>query len=525
MKNTFALIVAASFSLLTACKTTAPDDALAYTSGPGGMKTPHWYAESTSAMITATGPRTDGDCMNGRLVIASGSGAAGDPGTPAIILRDLNDTTTVDPAPLDHSVLEGVTATNDYLQISGDHVLVRRKNGDLVLVWAAMTWRPFPNGKPAWGDYLYTNGHKGVRAGLFSWTSSDCGKSWKALTLFDSGDSKVVNGDTGWPRATWFGGFDREEVYADPFSGNVYLTTSSRSGGHPDFPQFAARSHMLLLVLKPDATAWHVLVARDSSAAADNNFDSISPPVEMTTTEQGRLYMAQCNGITPVLYWMDAVAIAAGKSTLSGKLEIPFGPLKGPLAEVNKCATLPGGSIAGNFDSYYASWPLISRWYSGPAGGVRIAYPAISDGRQVVQIMGINDTGGPKIDVTSLATLDGGSYSILQGAFIENDPTEFRGKTDITAMYWLEGDKDELRASYTFFRAPFFDKPKVLSTKSGQPYTWVPKLYGNWAGDYVKGASAYDGTAFNYFMQWPESEAGVATPNLNLHYRILKAKQ
>lgn len=499
------------------------ESSLAYTSGPAGREIPHWYAESTSAVIPPQGaPRGDSDCPKGRMLISTGSGAAGDPGTPAIIPRDLGDTTTADPSPIPHSSLGGLSA-NDYLPVSGDNILTRRKNGDLVLVWAGITWDPFPNDTPVWSGYDHVYGHKGVRGALFSWVSSDCGTSWQPLTTIDSGDSKLLNGDCGWPREGWHGGFDREEVYADPFTGNLYLTAGSVSGGHPSF-KAPGRSHMLLFVLRPGATSWELLVSFDGTNPQNQtNFESVGAPVAMTTTEQGRLYLAQCVGDKPTLYWMDKEAIASGQKTLSGKADIFFGPEKPENQKPeNKCATLPAGSIAGNFASYYASWPIISRWYAGPSSGVRIAYPAVEGGQQVARIIAVNDTSGPKIDVTPLTTLNAGNLSLLQAAFIENDPTEAKGKTDVTAMYWLAADQKAMWASYTIFRGPIFQDVKYLSAADGNPRSWVPQLYAQWGGDYLRGAFFFDGKDLNYFMQWPESDNSTTKPNLNLHYRIIK---
>ena len=513
------LLVMAAVVLFGGCMTFPMEDSAPYTSGPEKRDVPHWYAESTAAIFPTGGPRSDDDCVLGRMIVASSSGAAGDPGTPAILLRDFHNT-AADLTPLDHAKIQGIDGKDD-LTITADHILVRRATGELILIWGGVTWDDeFPGATPAWSSVdVRGDGRKGLRAVLYSFRSFDCGSTWTAMKEIDAGDSNLLNGDLGWPRDNWHGGFDRLEAYADPFTGNVYLTAWSVSGGRPSIPTVPQRAHMVLFLLRPGQTQWELLVSFEASGSNTGTFDSVDVPMVMATTNQGRLYLAQCDGGTVKLYWMNKDHIAIGNKSLSGKMDLV------KAGEGNDCATLPAGSIAGGFDSYYDSWPLLSRWYAGPSsGGVRLAYPMVENGRQVARILMINDLTGPKIDVTELTTLDAGDRSIVQAAFIENDPTEMQTLTDVTAMYWLAGNREAMQAEYTIWRGPFFEKTKALSVSNGKTVSWVPKLYGNWGGDYFRGASYAAGGKVFYFMQWPQSDATAAEPNSNLHYRVVAAK-
>jgi hypothetical protein len=511
-------LLAVVIVLFAGCTTFPMKDSAPYTSGPKNRPIPHWYAESTSAIIPSGGPRSDSDCPTGRMIVVSGSGAAGDTANPAIFLRNFGDSAE-DIKPLDHAKIAGLTAKDD-LTISGDNMLVRRANGDLVLVWLGITWDAFPGTPPAWaGIDPRNNGRIGERAAIYTFVSSDCGNSWSALTEVDSGDTGLLNAELGVPRGGWFGGFDREEVYADPFTGNIFMTVSSVSGGHPSIPSEPIRFHMLLFVLRPGAPKWDLLTFFEASGSNAGTFENTNVPMVMTTTAEGRLYLAQCVGGAVKLYWMDAGAIAIGSETLSGKMHVV------KAGEGKDCAIVPGGTFPGNFNSYHASWPLISRWYGAGTGGVRIAYPIVEQGRQLVRIMQVDDLSEPQISAGELTTLSKpGPLSIVQGAFIENDPTELQTSTDVTAMYWLAADKETMRAEYMIWRGPAFEPVRSLAVNNGQPVTWVPKLYNTWAGDYIRGASYADQGKFFYFMQWPQSDAAAAHPNSNLHYRVVAAK-
>lgn len=502
--------------LLGGCTTFPMKNSAPYTSGPKNRPVPHWYAESTAAIIPASGPRSDADCASGRMIIASGSGAAGDTSNPAIFLRSFPNT-AIEIAALDHARIAGFDAKDD-LTISGDNMLVRRANGDLVLIWLGITWDAFPGQVPSWSNISpRNNGRKGERAAIYTFVSSDCGESWTALPEVDSGDSNLLNGELGVPRNGWFGGYDREEAYADPFTGNIFMTVSSVSGGHPEIPNVPIRHHMLLFVLRANTTKWELLTSFEASGSNAGTFDNTNVPMVMSTTPQGRLYMAQCVAGAVKLYWMDKDAIAAGSKTLTGKtVAIKAGQDK-------NCAIVPAGTIPGKFDSYHAAWPLMSRWWGPGEGGVRIAYPMVEQGRQVVWFVQIEDQKGPEITVGELLTVRSPSRSIVQGAFIENDPTELATGTDVTAMYWLAADEKEMRAEYMVLRGPAFPPIQSLSVKDGQPVTWVPKLYKTWGGDYIRGASYAEKGKIFYFMQWPQSDPATAHPSSNLHYRVVAA--
>lgn len=134
------------------------------------------------------------------------------------------------------------------------------------------------------------------RTGLYVRYSDDCGVTWPISEIWDpnaatsvgkvraikGGNYKIIGqapGDNG-------SGLDRPELYVDPFQSRAYLTV--RATG--------AVNHASLLFRYEDGrwdTDEPVEIGREWS------------PLVMTSTPDGRLFLFQCFGEQPTLYWSD----------------------------------------------------------------------------------------------------------------------------------------------------------------------------------------------------------------------------
>src|SRR5262249_3777956 len=89
------------------------------------------------------------------------------------------------------------------------------------------------------------------------------------------------------------GGWDREEVYTDPWTGRVYIGMSG-NGGIPDDNAAGAKYQDTLLFRSGDGGAtWTSLP-----------ITGLSTPVMMTSIPS-RLFLFTCSGGAPLLWWSD----------------------------------------------------------------------------------------------------------------------------------------------------------------------------------------------------------------------------
>lgn len=506
----------------------------------------NYYAETTAAVI---GPGKNENCLKGRIFVSSGGSIH-----PTVLWQDLSD---VPKQGGGQAIPASKFTVTDGQLLSDDNILVRLTNGDLLLIWQAGTWASLDS-KPDWWDFMNNpagdldpaknpnNMHAGERSAYYCWKSSDCGQTWEVMPTLDS--AKVFNGDCAWPQEAnggpWIGGWDRPDVYVDPWTGKVYLTTMCRSGTALAFPtgggpktQLAfpgkGRTDAVLAVLDPNKSdpKWESLFFFGDHGG--NNF----MPIANTSTQNGRSFCFQCqNGIKPVLFWFDQSS--PGKVN---KLDLSRDDNGNPTsfwcnsvdsATHTQIKFLSPSDIPGQQVNAWGI-TLTRGESSSKEDQVRLAYNAFEEGRQVQKIVTVTikrNVAHPKrsdntikVKLIRTITAQEANGSVLQFAFIDPDPKEFNKSVSTALAYWIESDTSNgmLRARMSLLRAKNDWTDLDLSLK---PISWTPKIRaGNWAGDYIKGAFYADGNILNFVTQWTESDAAIASPNMNVHYAVVKA--
>ena len=120
--------------------------------------------------------------------------------------------------------------------IGNDNVMARLPNGALLLVRLVRTVTDPLDPSSTSGDF--------DRVGALIWASTDCGATWNIRSFIDSADT------ANFPPPNWDGvdlgygqmqpdhknggltrgGWDREEIYVDPWSGDVFITMNGEGG-------------------------------------------------------------------------------------------------------------------------------------------------------------------------------------------------------------------------------------------------------------------------------------------------------
>lgn len=399
-----------------------------------------------------------------------------------------------------------------------DNQLTRLKDGSLILVRSGATTEPL-DPKPEWWDY---NG--GKRGALLIWRSSDAGKTWTASKI-DS--AKILGGKPAWPQeftnkdgsvTKWFGGFDRPDLYADPFNGNIYITVAVDSGSAPACAEKHAFYAMVLFVSRDGGKTWD-----ERPIVWDRKYASSYRPLAMTSAPSGRLFLAHATwpydppvGFRPVVYWIDPPW-----KRISGAVEAWYGS-----QGAKGCAAVPPDKSGLPIAQPGVLAPTLSRVKSDIAADVvRLSYMALDEqGRQVQRILTVKVSRGSRASVKPVKTIvaEDPKGSILQAAFIETDRCEFKGHSDTALLYWIETSpsKGRLFARYAIVRGEKkWSEALDLSVQDGTRRYWEP--HGEWMGDYMKGAFFYQGGKLNFLAQWPQS----APPDMPLHANILSLER
>jgi hypothetical protein len=241
--------------------------------------------------VVAFGPGEHPACPNGRLLFAS---------RDRVLATDLKGAKEGLPhnpwSPTYNSV------PRPPLLIYDNHI-VKLKNGDVLFTVEGIAWEDNVNPHPAWWnsftEYPLAKNYKyysdpGCRTIIFVFRSSDCGNTWThdpaivkdidaaTLSVPNSNGQNPQVGLVGRPRhhvgdgsnyvpigKKWCnaGGFDGHFLYADPYSGYVYVATVATYGGDSDYK--TETSIGLLLVSKDNGKSWTVLGRRDGLAQGD----------------------------------------------------------------------------------------------------------------------------------------------------------------------------------------------------------------------------------------------------------------
>jgi hypothetical protein len=543
VRNLIALIVPLTFTLgLNGCPTPTPVPAPI----PNAFQltgTGNTYVEMTAA-VSPPWPGS-GPCKDGMILVASGA-AGGWP--PQLLMGKL---TTPVPASYDLAGWDGAkwakrgsgsidappTGATEAPEGS-DNQAGRLANGDLLFTWNGSTKAALPDGShPSWWNDWGTAGNvipeglkprfpsgqrDGYRAAQVIWRYSCTDGKWVNTGMLDGGVAKAIdkNGvaQAGYcvQGAPWVSGFDRPELYVDPWgldpSGNLknqriyFSTRCSRSSGDDDSTQ---------VFMSPDSGAtWTQAAIRLSWTT----------PVVMTSTNNGRLFMFQPSGTTPILHWSDdhgaSLASPANGYDISYVLAKPKPPEqpKYYMDQLRNAVTGVGESRAMTISLARTGKNAVLAVYPSLEVGTVDGKPVV---RQVAAVVWVitkeSKDEAPIVVPIKIIRAEAATGSVLMPTFIQDNRPDATTTTNL--LYWIETktrpplsdspDPVKMQARYIVFNGIVPETETLLSDAAG----WETKnraIY-DATGDYMKGAFYLHNGTLNFVAVWPQTSP--ADPN------------
>ena len=368
---------------------------------------------------------------------------------------------------------------NQIIQLD-DGTLLGLKNG---YTWAALT------PKPGWFDTVTMNSGMDPhgRNALYILHSSDCGHTWTISSVIDS--AVIAGGKYGWPQQSaddgtwWVGGFDRTEMYQDPWTKAVYVS------GHGDTNY----------VLGGKSVKNHAAVIFKSS----NRGGSWS--VFEEHAEWGRQPYVLCS--TP--NWPLLVLLEVGNEPHLFALKKSSSSLDGghSVAAVSGGKVIPVGRDNGVSDvgSNLGSPLCIAR--IGETDRIRIAYPSLnSEGRQGYEICNVTlrDNGEHVVDrIARIEAIDPSTTSCTLGSFSRDD--QIHASDTMMMFSWIEAapttsaEKDKLLSrGKVFFAMSGQFGSTTLSRAADAPASFARLAIGH----YVNSAGFHRGNNTHFLAQW-----------------------
>jgi hypothetical protein len=498
------------------------------------------YFENTAKVIA---PGTG--CKDGRIVVVTGEPRP----TAKIFHRPLyNNNGNID---FVSSTTELAFPTGSTKAIATDNQIIRLKDGSLLALKNGYVWDAITQNPPAWIDETITGGtneRKGLRNGVLLFRSLNCGKSWNLYSTIDNGT--FLQGKYGVPRPAsdvdgdgkleadvppseqgkhpdgslmWYvGGIDRTEIYACPFTGNVYLTGYVVSGPYKSINKLKT---CVLLYSKDNAKTWEA-VKEDLPVGA---------PIVMTSTPNGRLFLFMAKGSQPTVYFSTSPLKPKEKPVMSPGYPVNY---------VENGTKIPNATVQPSNPKDKKTWivdmtlkvnhPSISRNSTTTTSNkIRAAYHSLnSNGMQETRVISIdvqNPDKAPVVKPVKVVEADNPKdYSVLYFNFIDPDyidtPGSFSSNTSVA--YWIEVPRVAIAQKKYAIRYMVFEGdyngscPDYLSVKDGKPRNWSKRSD---IGDYMTGGFFWKDNKLNYLAQWVEPD-GIKANVVMLPYNPIRGK-
>jgi hypothetical protein len=489
----------------------------------------------TSAGVVPAG--TNAACPDGRMLVGAGGVAVDNdataPGT--YLMAGLEGGAPDDVTRQVNEAIAALAAERETsLRPENDNLITLLPGGELLVVRLTYIDLSQPFALP-----LAFNGRSGARVGLVFLRSADCGQSWTASLLDPartapgfgqggaidrSGRYDVARvGACAFPDTVFQGGFDRPEVYVDPWSPAdepVVYVAANCDGRNP-------------AVAGPLANEAVVFRSGDGGRTWGNVADGadVAVPVwagpryvpSMTVTGDRRLWLMWCDidKHEPWVQvrdesgsWSPATQVFLGEP---GKAAYPCIEAGGKLGTTAVRETVPWG-VAQTGDG-------VSMFYAGildPASG------APSD----------DATAGTQVLVTGRLAADGTKATLLgvvrpeelkTGAGPEKRSTllpslvevagsrDGRTDADVALLYWLEEAGGGLRPRYAEL-GDSLSAPRDLDPPVGTVRPVIAAATGYQAADYMKGAAAYAApNEVVFVLAWPVP----GQDGTDVRYRVL----
>jgi hypothetical protein len=321
----------------------------------------------------------------------------------------------------------------------------------------------------------------------FVWRSTDCGANFAYLGKVDSlayaCPAGGTYGDTQPSGAP--GGFDRVEVYRDPWSNTLFLGANGSSTSCSD----------ALLFSSSTGASWTKVQKLTKSQI----------PVVMTSTQSGNLYTLQCENTGPaVVHQFSNVGQTAGPVlTISGA----------------GCAW-PGLPAMTGFHRDIGGFQIsrVGTFFDAATPGgfdvLRAFIPRLSGGVFVIDVYKLEFRQTPTATLMTTITPTAG-FGIRHFALVEPELLE-RGtaaNTDVVMAFWREigvssGAGSE-RIMYTSITdtATIAPPTRLSAFGPGTANDWDWATDGSW-WDYAKGGSYWNGANWQFFGQWTRTVGG-----------------
>jgi hypothetical protein len=439
-------------------------------------------------------------------------------------------------------------------QTNTDNMLVRHRDGDLIALRESCIWTDLTS-PPVWFGEQQVRCHgvaqAQVRGAVLVFTSSD-GVNWSQTGLIDTavsfGGIYAAPRPASCPAGTtvadcaannkytadvdptnqtddgagnllwWMGSGDRPELYACPFTGNLYLTLRVKSG--PYKSSMAAQDTMLLLMSRDKGVNWNLVMDTLPSCS----------PIVMTSTPDGRLFLFEvCDVPTiyfsltpvepnvlpvmspgyPVFYDENGASIPAG---------LDYNPQtkKGPDPATGTPAD-PGWEALPAQRCFTPALGISRVSTDNSTSKIRVAYQSLNASmRQEYRILTVEvqdpNQGPITKPVRTIRSPDPENYSVFFGSFIEPDYVDqpLESPSNLSLFYWLDVPRNDVAAKAYGVRGMFFENdfdsgcPFYLSTSGGAPATW-PEVHD--IGDYMVGSFYWTDNTLNYLPQWSQPTA------------------
>jgi hypothetical protein len=423
----------------------------------GGGTPPNFVVGSPFPEIAAAAAPPSPSCPLGRIILNAG-------GSGSITSRPIyKPDGTIDTSPSPPLIAFPIVPSS----VAGqDPNLVRLTDGTFLAESHGGFWGAFPGTPPAWqGEYV--NGIQNARWDANLARADACGGNWQASAPFDlfaidSGKYSVprpaggidANGipsaaDVGCfyqesfngHRVWWVGGGDRPEVYACPFTRNVYMAFWGVSG-----PYCSSRDD------KTEPYAFGLVVVSHDKGQTWQKLAEIepSPPIVMTSTPDGRLFVFDITGGEAHLFYTTPTAPGAtpvfvSPPTACGLDACPF--VVNQLDASGTPIPVAYGDGADLHDT--EPQPRISRISTDHASSkVRLIYPTRNaSGMQQARVVRVEvpPEGGAPL-VKPIAVLDAADPQDHSVTFFDfNDPdvpsAPPGGLANTSMAYWLEAPR------------------------------------------------------------------------------------
>ena len=396
------------------------------------------------------------------------------------------------PYPLDPTTQ--INATDNQLIRLQDGSLLASKNG---YIWSDLSPKPawFDTGSFQYGTNLFS---PRARNAVYIFRSTDGGLTWLLWSYIDS--AAIEDGKYGWPQPntgpTGFGigGFDRTELYQDPWTGDIFVSGHGDGGPYTVNNKTTSNHAGVIFRSQDDGVTWQTFHVFEDPP----NQSKGAAPYEMTSTPDHNLVVFHIESSKPTLYFVE-------NGTMSGPQTVIASDGGNPL----KFGT------ATDVDDIRGSQPCVARiGKKGSNDSVWIAYPSLNSSKQqtyVIAVVTFEGSSAPVVDLVANVTAeDPQKASAVMGAFLYDDFVEpdHTNQAPTVLFYWIDAPPktnpapaNQLIARYQVFYMGGSFPAGYLSVNGGL------KRYFNrlGIGDYFSGGFFWMNNKLNFLCQWAET--------------------